>query len=108
MNCFLIGFRLPSSILDKLKGVKSKRKGVGLIEDLKGSLGGIGMGPKEKDTLARWYYKLYIGGNGGSGPTLLIPVAKQLGVAVPTENNKGKANARRDKLRDILMLESYL
>ena len=107
MKCFVIGFRLPSSILDKLKGVKSKRKGVGRIEDLKGSLGGIGMGPKEKETLARWYNKLYTGVSGAPGPALLIPVANQLGVAVPAPKGQGRTGTRYI-LRDSLMLESYL
>ena len=110
MNCFLIVFRLPPPILDKLKGVKSKRKGVGLIEDLTGSLGGLGMGPKEKDTLARWYHKLYIG-HSAPGSALLIPVADQLGVAIPSGRGKDyqeRARDKRNKLCDNLMLESYL
>ena len=72
-------------------------------------LGGVGIrDKKEADLLARWYSKLYIG-RGVPGPEDLIPIATELGVAVPaSEKGRSVINARRDKLRDSLMLDSCL
>jgi hypothetical protein len=92
-----------------LKGNNSKRKGVGLIDDFCVTLRELGMmNKKERDMLARWFYKIYTAKQ-APGLKVLEPVATKLSVKLPTgAEGRGVREGKRDILRDRLMLGSCM